>query len=215
MVCELNDILVFKERVKIILASESPRRKELLKQTGLIFQSISVGVEPEPFLNEDPEKYAIRAAKAKAMAVACLYPEACIIGADTIVIYQGEHESKIIGKPRSEEDSLSVLESFQGGQHQILTACCIVWPKTLTKDMAYCEVWTDNAIVFFGQWPKPVLQAYIRTGEPQDKAGSCSIEGIGGLLINRIEGNLMTALGLPLSELIKRLIQGEAIYVDF
>lgn len=204
---------VFIETVPIVLASASPRRRRLLEQLGLLFKTISVDSEPLPFSFEHPLEYVIRAAKVKAFAAAALESRSVIIAADTVVIYTKDDIFEIIGKPQSGNDSFSMLSRFQGGKHQVITGCCIVWPLEENTTSIQYETFYDTASIQFGQWDEDILFSYVSTGEPNDKAGAFSIQGIGAFLIDTIEGNYTTILGLPLPQLVKCLLKREAIKV--
>lgn len=202
---------VFVEAIPIILASASPRRRHLLEQLGLLFKIVSVDNEPPPLFSESPLDYVIRAAKAKAFAVAGAEPHSVIIAADTVAISYKNKMAEIVGKPQSDEDSFSMLSCFQGGKHQVITACCIIWPLEKKIGSIQYEIFHDTANIHFGQWDKDILFSYIKTGEPSDKAGAFSIQGIGGFLIDIIEGNYSTVIGLPLPQLVRCLLKGGAI----
>lgn len=210
---------VFIETVPIVLASASPRRRSLLEQLGLLFKIVSVDSEPLPLSSEHPLEYVIRAAKVKAFAAAAaLEPRSVIIAADTVVIYTKDDVFEIIGKPQlgkpqSGNDSFSMLSRFQGGKHQVITGCCIVWPLEENITSVQYETFYDTASIQFGQWDKDILSSYISTGESNDKAGAFSIQGIGAFLIDIIEGNYTTILGLPLPQLVKLLLKRKAIKV--
>ncbi|OMQ03187.1 septum formation protein Maf [Lawsonia intracellularis] len=204
---------VFIETVPIVLASASPRRRSLLEQLGLLFKIVSVDSEPLPLSSEHPLEYVIRAAKVKAFAAAALEPRSVIIAADTVVIYTKDDVFEIIGKPQSGNDSFSMLSRFQGGKHQVITGCCIVWPLEENITSVQYETFYDTASIQFGQWDKDILSSYVSTGESNDKAGAFSIQGIGAFLIDIIEGNYTTILGLPLPQLVKRLLKRKAIKV--
>lgn len=204
---------VFIETMPIVLASASPRRRNLLEQLGLLFKVVSVDNEPLPLSSEHPLEYVIRAAKVKAFAAAALEPYSVIIAADTVVIYTKDNLCEIIGKPQSGNDSFSMLSRFQGGKHQVITGCCIVWPLEENITSVQYETFYDTASIQFGQWDKDILSSYVSTGESNDKAGAFSIQGIGAFLIDIIEGNYTTILGLPLPQLVKRLLKRKAIKV--
>lgn len=204
---------IFVENIPIILASASPRRHQLLKKLGIAFKIVSVDNEPLPFPNELPENYVMRAAEAKASFVAHHHPDALIIAADTIVTQNNGTPFRIIGKPNSDEDALTILMGLEGKQHQVFSGCCIIWPENTTPTNVRYETFYDSTYVHFGKWSKDILHAYIKTGEAKDKAGAFSIDGIGGFLIDIINGNFTTVLGLPLSEVVRRLLSGGAIHI--
>lgn len=211
----MNDTLfpgAFRALRPLILASSSPRRRELLASLGLAF-SIRVvdGAEPAPSLDDDPAAYAMRAAQAKAEAVAAVCtresPNAVVLGSDTIVVLHEEHGPVILGKPSSREEALAMLLHLSGRTHTVYTGCCIVWPENEGRGS---ECFCDAAEVTFAQWPEEVLRAYAATGECDDKAGSYAIQGLGSFLVSRIRGQWSTIVGLPVLEVVRRLLAGGA-----
>lgn len=185
---------------KLILASQSPRRKELLNQLGFKF-SVQVSDIDESIINaEKPHDYVLRLAKQKAQHALSLLPElerdnAYVLGSDTSVILNGV----ILGKPECESDCLEMLSSLSNNQHQVLTAIALV-----NKSGVQSEVITTD--VTFKALTKPEIKAYWLTGEPQDKAGSYGIQGIAGQFVKTISGSYSAVVGLPLYETAQLLI---------
>lgn len=211
--CSQKKVAVFKENIPIVLASSSPRRQKLLQDLGLVFQISVVDTEPLPFKHELPSAYVVRAAESKAINVSTINPHGVTIGADTVVVYNDGESVEIVGKPCSEEDAFAMLSRFQGGKYQVITGCCLVWPFDTKQASPQYESFYDSTYIHFACWPDAVLSAYIQTEEPKDKAGSFAIQGIGAFLIDAIEGNYTTVLGLPVSQVIQRLLTGGAITV--
>nr|WP_069859335.1 Maf family protein [Desulfoplanes formicivorans] len=187
----------------IILASASPRRQALLSSLGIHFEVIPARTkEPAPDADEAPCAYAQRMAVFKAQEIANKRPEAIVIGADTIVI-QG---STILGKPRSREDALAMLTRLCGTTHEVITGCCI-----MHKADNRCERTSVSTRVNMPPQDQAIIEAYIATGEPMDKAGSYAIQGVGGFLVSDIRGSYTNVVGLPLTEILKILLDWEAV----
>ncbi len=179
---------------KIILASSSPRRKELLERLGLRFEVIPSLIDEIPLRDESPEDFALRASTEKALSVSkSLDSDSVVIGADTIVVIGGE----ILGKPKDEEEATIMLEKIAGREHRVITGFSIVKPeaeilyrnlvesRVKIKTLAPCEI-----------------EGYIKTGEPMDKAGAYGAQGIGAFMIEEIHGSYTNVVGLPLAQVI-------------
>ncbi len=179
---------------KIILASASPRRQELLKLITDEFEVITADVDESFDSSKAPEQIVMLLSEKKASAVAENYPDCTVIGADTVVVSEG----KILGKPKSEEDSFSMLSSLSGKTHQVLTGVTVI--KNGEKDIFY----VSSDVKFFDLTDEEIL-AYIKTGEPADKAGSYGIQGKGSFLVEKINGDYFNIVGLPIAQLKKHL----------
>lgn len=177
---------------KIILASASPRRKMLLEKLGLNFISVPANVKEDFQAGEDVENAVKRIASKKALAVARLFSEGLVIAADTIVV----HKDKVFAKPFNEEDAMRQLAILSGDYHEVITALCLM--DIESRNFA---VQTELTRVFFRTLSEGEINAYIKTGEPMDKAGSYGIQGLGSLFVSRIEGCYFNVVGLPLSSL--------------
>ncbi len=182
----------------VILASGSPRRRELLEQAGLSFD-IKVGeVDESPRKDESPLALASRLARAKAEAVASTQTEtALVLGADTIVVV----DDQILGKPRDEADAIQTLQLLSGKEHEVITAFA------MTQSPA-CEQWAVRSVhtrVRFLELTRERIERYVLSGEPLDKAGSYAIQGLGGALIERIDGSYSNVVGLPIVEVLECL----------
>jgi len=186
---------------KLILASESPRRKYLLEQAGLEFAVIPSDFSESSVAISDPDTYVTDLAEGKAAAVAESYPESWVIGADTIVWSQGT----ILGKPGSEDDARTMLRQLSGRTHQVFTGYAFVC-RSLGRSIS-SAVRTD---VVFKNLSDTEIDWYVQTGEPFDKAGSYAIQGIGTLLVRSINGSYTNVVGLPVCEVIEFLL-GEGI----
>lgn len=198
--------------VRVVLASASPRRRELLAGWGLPFSILTAPAEeePRPQAGESAQAYAVRAAHNKAASVhALLAPDAVreslIIAADTIVCL----DDRILGKPRDAAEALDMLEQLSGHTHTVISAVALLMPAAWPGPPAECL--TDAASVTFAAWPRQVLAAYARTGEPDDKAGAYAIQGRGAFLAQRLEGAWSTVVGLPLAPLAALLLRRRLI----
>lgn len=192
----------FTTKDTIILASGSPRRRELLGDLGLNFEvHPSKAEEPKPFTDEEPEAYAKRMAEMKTKDVAAHFAGKPVLGADTIVVL----DRHIMGKPTDEADALSMLSSLSGKTHQVITGFCLVLPngETITQTVS-----TDVDMRVSGE---SELKSYIATGEPTDKAGAYAIQGIGTFLVTGIRGSYTNVVGLPVARVLDTLIEQKIV----
>ncbi|HHV60582.1 MAG TPA: septum formation inhibitor Maf [Clostridiaceae bacterium] len=177
----------------IILASASPRRKELLEQIGVNFQIVSSNTDEHIEFANDPVEYACTLSGKKAMDVAKRYDSGyLVIGADTIVVLDG----KILGKPEDKEDAFRMLKSLQGKWHEVITGVTVIDAGDKRAESDY-----EKTRVKMRSLSDDMIKAYINTGEPMDKAGSYGIQRFGALLVERIEGCYFNVVGLPLVKL--------------
>lgn len=184
---------------KIVLASASPRRAELLDKIGLEFEVIPSGTEEIIDEQEKPEDIVKKLSGEKARDVANKLSDSkedtLVIGADTIVV-----ADKILGKPVSLEVAFKMLNMLQGRSHKVITGVTIIDAKSGKTVSEAVET-----LVYMRKLSPDEINAYINTGEPMDKAGAYGIQGIGALLIDKIEGCYFNVVGLPLSTLAKML----------
>jgi septum formation protein len=189
---------------RLILASKSPRRYELLKQGGFDLDVVPSGVKEDFIQGESPRDHVIRLAEAKALDVGGRYPDRWVIAADTIVYIN----SSILGKPKNRDEALEMLRRLSGQEHWVLTGFSV---HLLAKRIG------DNGTVRTAVKVKtlsPVeMEWYIQTGEPFDKAGGYAIQGIGSFMIEWIHGSYTNVVGLPLCELIQMLERLGAITI--
>jgi septum formation protein len=182
--------------MKLILASSSPRRAEVLRDAGFVFQVRPADVNETRLPQEAAEDYVRRVAQAKAHAVAeqarAVGERAIVIAADTIVLA----EAQILGKPKDADDARRMLRLFSGRTHEVLTALCVINIAT-GKEALHVE----KTRVEFLKMSEEEIESYIQSGEPFDKAGAYGIQGIAGRFATRIEGCYFNVLGLPLSRL--------------
>ena len=174
----------------LILASGSPRRRQLLELIGVSFAVLPADVDETPLAGEDPVAYASRAARDKALEVAASHPGRLVLGADTVV----EVDQKILGKPASADDAASMLRRLSGRSHVVHTALALVTDSTAHEVV-------DSARVQFVDLTDEMIRWYVATGEPMDKAGAYAIQGLGGLLVAGVEGSPHTVVGLPVHRL--------------
>lgn len=185
--------------MELILASASPRREELLKQMGLTFRVIPSNVEEgQPYLPLRDWVLDLATAKAQAIPAA---DDRVVLAADTVVIKEGT----VFGKPRDREEAMAMLRQLSGSVHEVMTGVCVLrHPGAASSER---KVYGDVEItkVYFRRLSEREISAYVETGEPLDKAGAYGIQGIGALLVERIEGCYYNVVGLPLV-LTRRLL---------
>jgi len=192
MLSLLNDL----DNYSVILASESPRRYELLKMIGLNFKVRPSHIEEKNHRNLKPVEYALQNAQDKGKFVAAQYPESIVISADTIVVLN----NKIIEKPKNETDAFDILRSLNGKTHEVITAFSIYLEKE-NKSLSDFEI----TKVKFRRLQQVEIEAYIETGEPFDKAGGYGAQGIGSLIIEKVNGCFYNVVGFPLGRFFQRL----------
>ena len=178
---------------RTILASASPRRSELLKQIGLTFEVFPSDVEEKVDNNLSPEEIAKSLAVVKAEYIAKKVGEdRLIIGADTIVV----HNNNVLGKPKDRQDAYKMLKSLEGSWHEVITGVAVVDSGNMSSDSVY-----EKTRVKMRPLTDEMIYSYIETGEPEDKAGAYGIQGIGAVLVEKIEGCYFNVVGLPLMRL--------------
>jgi nucleoside triphosphate pyrophosphatase len=183
---------------RLILASKSPRRKELLEQAGLAFAIIPSGVDESLIDIKDPEKLVKALARAKAKDIAGAYPESWVIGADTIVLINGQ----ILGKPGSLEGARVMIQQLNGQIHEVFTGYAI-YCQTLKT--CICEF--EKTEVHFKHISDEEIEWYLHSEEPFDKAGAYAIQGLGSFLVKRICGSYTNVVGLPVCEVLDHLFR--------
>ena len=175
--------------LNLVLASQSPRRKELLAILGLPFSVVPSSIEEIPAAGETPEEFVVRVAREKGMEVASRVSHSVILSADTVVTLDGE----ILGKPRSTQDAVRMLKKLSGRDHWVYTAVCVVnQVKGETLEAM------DRTRVWFSQLDETQILDYIARENVLDKAGAYAIQGYAGIYITKIEGNYFNVMGLPL-----------------
>ncbi len=189
---------------KIILASQSPRRKAFLEELGLSFRTIASSLDETREEGESPQTFVERMACEKAKDVCKHYPDAWILSADTIVYI----EDKVFGKPESDEAAIEMLMTLCGREHNVMTGYCLA-----CYGLKINIVERVRTRVRFVEFSKEIARAYVQTGEPLDKAGSYGIQGKGGALVEGINGSYSNVVGLPLAETLALLQKFDVISV--
>ena len=184
---------------RLVLASASPRRSALLSQIGVTFEvRPSDVVEPPPnaLMNSPASEVTQKLALLKAIDVAQHFNEAIIIGADTLVSWEG----KLLGKPTDDTDAFEMLTHLSGTCHEVVTGVALVDARTGGQ-----IVWSETTQVYFRELQSAEITAYIASGEASDKAGAYGIQGRGAAFVRRIEGCYFNVVGLPLASFIEHL----------
>ena len=184
--------------MSLILASASPRRAELLRNAGISFTVVPAHVTEEPAPNESPLAYAQRLARDKALAVLARHPEDTVLGADTVVVVD-EH---LLEKPVDAADAARMLRLLSGRTHEVITGVCVA-----TSEIQQTEA--EVTRVSFAALSAGEIEAYVRSGEPMDKAGAYAIQGIASRWAERIEGCYFNVVGLPLPRVYRILRAAE------
>lgn len=174
---------------QLVLASASPRRRKLLSQLGLDFVIIPSDIEEEEYTHLPPATRVTALARAKAEAVARGLADAVVVGADTLVVCQGQ----VLGKPASRAEAEAMLSFLSGKTHEVYTGVAVI--SVPGKNCR--EAW-ERTEVRFRQLTEREIKAYVATGEPLDKAGAYGIQGLGALLVEGINGDFFNVVGLPL-----------------
>ena len=181
---------------RLVLASGSRRRSELLEKVGLEFDVIPSRIEEDFIEGEPPEKHVLRLAEAKALNIGNQYPHRWVIAADTIVYI----DRTILGKPKDRREAMEMLRRLNGREHQVLTAFSV---RHLEKGIEDQEAVQTTVKV---KTLTPIeMEWYTNTGEPFDKAGGYGVQGIGSFMIEWIRGSYTNVVGLPLYELMEML----------
>jgi septum formation protein len=189
----------------LVLASASPRRKELLSLLVKEFEVLPADIDETPMYQENAEDYVVRMAIEKASAAALKYRQqagfdmsAIFIASDTSVVIDG----RILGKPASLEDSLSMLRLLSGRSHKVITSLCF---SNLQREHIATKLVVSD--VLFREISNVEIEQYWKTGEPQDKAGSYAVQGLGAIFVRSISGSYSAVVGLPLYETAQLLAQ--------
>lgn len=182
---------------RIILASNSPRRKELLTQAGIDFEVFPADID-ENSAESEPDKLVRDLSRQKALWVSRRFPGRAVLAADTVVAF----ENNILGKPESEKAAFNMLKMLSGREHFVYTGVCVVYPDGSVD--SFCEA---TGVTFF-ELSAEEIRAYIKTGEPMDKAGAYGIQGKGAVLVESIRGDYYTVMGLPLAK-VSRLLKSK------
>jgi septum formation protein len=185
----------------LILASASPRRRDLLTACRIAFEIIPAMIDEQPLPDESAAAYVQRLALAKAVSVAQHQPEAVVLGADTTVTING----LILAKPQSLDDARQMLNRLCGREHQILTGVAVVAGGIAAEfDDRSAQAMVASRVLM-RHFTAATIEWYLATGEPMDKAGAYAVQGLGGALVERVEGSYTNAVGLPLTETLALL----------
>jgi septum formation protein len=190
---------------RLILASRSPRRYELLTQVGLDFEVVPSRVIEDFVGTETPQDHVIRLAEAKAQDVAYKYPRRWVIAADTIVYMDGS----ILGKPKDLEEAKRMLYRLNGQEHWVMTGFSVFHLEKGKRDKEAVQTSVKVKTLTSAE-----MEWYVRTGEPFDKAGGYAIQGVGSFMIESIHGSYTNVVGLPLCELLQTLKRLGAITIS-
>ena len=177
--------------MRVILASQSPRRRELLSLVGIPHEVQPADIDETPWPDEMPVPHAERLAKAKANVIAMREPDAVVIAADTIVVIDGD----ILGKPTDAADARTMLRRLSGRTHEVYTAVAVATGLHVASDVVRVEV-------RFRPLDDETIARYVETGEPMDKAGAYGIQGYGATIVEHIEGDYFAVMGLSLTTLV-------------
>ena len=187
----------------LVLASGSPRRRQLLEMLGIPHDVAPVGLDETRLPDEPPDTYATRLAAEKALAGAREHPGRWVLGADTIVVLDGD----VLGKPASPAEAKAMLGRMSGRAHEVITAVA------LARDDA-ASIRVDRTTVWFRELDPARIAAYVATGEPMDKAGSYGAQGLGAVIVDRVEGDYFGVIGLPV-RLVVELMEEAGIPYNF
>lgn len=187
--------------VRVVLASQSPRRRELLQLVGIAHEVRPANIDESYLAGERPREHAERLARTKARTIESR--DAVTIGSDTIVVVDGE----VLGKPTDEADAARMLRRLSGRSHVVITAVAAEWKGRLVSDV-------EEVDVTFRTLDEGDIAAYIATGEPMDKAGAYGIQGYGATIVQRVNGDYFAVMGLPVNRLV-RLLEGLGLVYPF
>lgn len=179
-------------KADLILASASPRRRELLAQIGVRHRVQAADVDETVRSGEAAEDYVLRLARAKAGALPA--GDVPVLGADTSVVVDG----RVLGKPADDADARAMLRRLSGREHQVLSAVALCHGDRVEARLSVTRVW-------FRMADDALIERYVASGEPRDKAGAYGIQGLGGALVTRIDGSYTGVVGLPLAETVDLL----------
>ncbi len=186
---------------RVILASASPRRRELLTLIGIAHEVEPADIDESLFPGEQPAAHAERLARTKAHTIAERRPDAVVIAADTIVVVDGD----VLGKPRDAAAAHAMLKRLSGRMHTVLTAIAVA-------RAARTESAVESVDVTFRAVADDEIDSYIATGEPMDKAGAYGIQGFGATIVERVDGDYFSVMGLGLRRLVELLARLGAPY---
>jgi septum formation protein len=182
------------EPVRVLLASASPRRRELLTLIGVPHEVRPADIDEAYLDGETPHAHAERLAREKALAIAAAEPDAVTIGSDTIVVIGGH----VLGKPRDRAHARTMLRQLSGRSHEVMTGVAVHHAERTVSSV-------ETVRVTFRKLTDDEIEAYIDTGEPMDKAGAYGIQGYGATIVSKVNGDYFAVMGLPLNRLVRQL----------
>jgi septum formation protein len=180
--------------LRLVLASQSPRRAELLRRLGLDFEVAPADVDETHAPAEPPNAYAERLAREKAISILGRYPDATVIGSDTVVVLEGD----VLGKPQDDGDAVRMLLRLSGRSHEVFTGVAVASSRGTVSAV-------ERVDVRFREITARECEAYVATGEPRDKAGAYGIQGFGSVLVEGIRGDFFAVMGLPIARTVSLL----------
>ncbi len=195
--------------MRLVLASASPRRAELLQAAGVEFDVIPAAIDETMDVEETPDGYVRRVAQLKAQAVAPRAPGRPILGADTVVVV--DHE--VLGKPADWGDARRMLERLSGREHVVMTAVCLLIPASGEGGSKRLETRVARTTVEFAPLSAAEIDWYIRTGEPMDTAGAYAVQGLASRFVTRVDGSYSNVVGLPVA-VVYDLCRGAGLLVS-
>jgi septum formation protein len=180
--------------LRVILASQSPRRRELLNLVGIAHEVQPADIDETYLPGEHPREHAERLARGKTAVIVEREPDAVVIGSDTIVVVDGD----VLGKPADDGDAARMLARLAGRSHTVITAVAVAW-RGATRSAV------EEVGVTFHPLTREEIDAYVATREPMDKAGAYGIQGYGATIVSRVDGDYFAVMGLPLQRLTRVL----------
>ena len=189
--------------LRVILASQSPRRRQLLNLVGIAHEVQPADIDETYLAGERPRDHAERLARGKTAVLVAREPDAVVIGSDTIVVVDGD----VLGKPADDEDAARMLARLAGRSHTVITAVAVAW-RGETRSAV------EEVGVSFHPLTREEIAAYIATREPMDKAGAYGIQGYGATIVSRVDGDYFAVMGLPLQRLT-RVLASLGLRYDF
>jgi septum formation protein len=195
---------IFRNLQPLVLASESPRRIQLLRSLGLTFKVIPSGIEEGDGPEKEPDALVEYRAQEKGRAISQRYPESWVLSADTIVVLR----HTIFGKPADAEQAVAMLQQLDGQEHHVFSGLCL-----MRGCPTFMRVGCVRTGVRFKRLSEAEIHAYVKTGEPLDKAGAYGIQGMGAFLVESLHGSYTNVVGLPLCETLEWLLEQRIVAV--
>ena len=189
--------------LRFILASQSPRRADILRQLGLVPEISPANVDESLLQRERPAEHVERLARAKAGLIAERERDALVVGGDTIVV----HKDAILGKPKDQEAAIDMLSDLSGSRHEVLSGIAVAGPHGIISTVA-------TATVRMRTYDRNTAAAYVATGEPMDKAGGYGIQGLGASLVASVDGDYYAVIGFPVASFVA-LLEAIGFRYDF